>query len=135
MKKLLFVCTIFCMVYGCKDKYPDELVAKLTSKKVPEDVGKKMKKHFNDSGKSPVKYIFHWEFYEGLLAAGVKNVYIMPIRYSKDEEQYYRDAWGLSATDSAGYVDGYSSFIIQVGTNTEYYQFTQFCPPPETCRE
>lgn len=105
----------------------------LKTKEVPEDIGKKMKDHFKDSGKSPVKYNFHWDFYEGLTAHGETDVYIMPIRYSKNEEKYYRDAWGLSATDPAGDVDGYSSFIIQVGTNTQYYQFAQFCPPPEPC--
>lgn len=135
MKKILFVWAICFIVFGCKQEYSDELMNKLASKKVPEDVGKKMKKHFKDAGKSPVKYYFHWDFYEGLTAEGEKNVYIMPIRYSEDEEKYYRQAFGIAAGDPAGDVAGYSSFIIQVGSNSQYYQFTRICPPPEQCPE
>ena len=135
MKWLLLLLAMCFIIFGCKNKhhYSDEITKGLASKKVPEWVGEKMKRHFKDSGKAPTTYNFDWKVYNDLISGGYDDVYLMPIRYSKNEEQYYRDAFNIPPGDPRGDVDGYSSFIIQVGTNTDYYQFAKFCPPPDTC--
>lgn len=135
MKKLLFLSAIWMLVFSCSPKYSDELKTILGAKVIPEGKARAMKERVKTTqGKIPKKYNFHMDIYTNLLNLR-DDVFIMPVVYSKDDEKEYRTAWSLTETDPAGNVEGYRSFIIQVGTNTEYYNFTEICPPPETCPE
>ena len=135
MKKVFILLAICFVFFGCKHNkekdYP-ELVALLKSKKIPNDKAEAMTKHFKDPGLTPARYNFHWEIYNAAVVLyGIENVYIMPARYGKDDETDYCTAWKFPEGDPKCKVENYSSFIIQVGTHTDYYQFATICPPPD----
>ena len=135
MKKLLFLIAISSFLFSCRAKYSEEIKKTLVLRVIPEGKARAMKERVKTmTGRVPKKFKFDMELYANLLKIR-DDVYIVPVIYGPDDEKEYREAWGLSATDPAGAVNGYSSFIIQVGTNTDFYQFTQICPPPEMCME
>ncbi len=137
MKKILLLFAVSLFAFGCKQEYSEAQMRFLGPKKIPEEKGNAMKIRFKDPGRAPKipqKYNFHWDTYDALVEHSNK-VFIMPVIFSKEDEVEYRRAWGMSDTASAGAVEGFSSFVIQVGTNSDYYHFAQICPPPEDCTQ
>ncbi len=136
MKKILLFAGICFMLFSCKqDKnFKDPNMAALAkSKNIPHDKAEAMKKHFKDPGKTPKFYDFHWDLYNALVELnGAENVYIVPVRYYKADEADYCTAWEFPNNDPRCAVENYSSLILQVGTNTDYYEFATICPPPSS---
>jgi hypothetical protein len=138
MKKLFFLLAFSLVVFSCKDDFTDTEKQLLLSKEIPEAKAKEMKRRFKEQTtppKIPTNYKFDWDIYNILVRENPGKVYLVPVIYGKDDEADYRRAWGLAASDSAGMVEGYSSIILQYGSNTEYYTMTKICPPPEPCME
>ena len=139
MKKLLLLFTISLLVLSCKQKPSKDpaLVALMKSKVIPNPKADAMKSAFKHLASRPAKqtnYDFHWDVYQNVIDLnGDENLYIVPIVYGGDDEKEYREAWGIAPGDPAGHVVGYSSFIIQSGTGTYYYNFVKICPPPDPC--
>lgn len=132
------------MVFACKNekKGPehDQAAAYLGPKKLPKDKAENMKKRFKVDQVRQTRYTFDWKVYSSVIELeGDKDLYIVPVQYSKDDEAEYRSAWGIplegSPGSDAGNVNGFSSFIIQSGTGTTYYTFVKLCPPPDPCPE
>ncbi len=135
MKKILLLFLITSFVLSCNKKFTDEERNLFASKEIPEEKAKEMKKRFKEQTTPPLipkRYKFNWDIYNKLIKYSSK-VYLVPVIYSKEDEIEYRRAWGIADSDPAGSVAGYSSFILQYGTNSDYYSITQICPPPRDC--
>jgi nitrate reductase beta subunit len=135
MKKLLLLVTIFAFLFGCRHHtYPDALKTMLAPRAIPEAkaIAMKNRAKANPATSIPKNYVFDMVMYRDLVKYN-DDVYIIPVVYSNEDRKEYCEAWGIPLGDPKGEINGYSSFIIQVGTNTNYYNFVQICPPPETC--
>ncbi len=140
MKKLILLIAISLFIFGCNPKmYQGSNDILLNQKEINKDAAHAMKKRFRDSGDiqyKPTKQTFHWDVYEQVIKRhGRNDLFIVPVLYSKEDEAIYRRAWGLGPTDPRGAVAGYSSFILQSGRHSYYYEMATLCPPPETCNE
>jgi hypothetical protein len=136
MKKILLLFAVSLFAFGCKQEYSEDQMKFLDPIKIPEEKGKAMKKRFKDRQnprKNPTKYKFDLNIFEKL--EDVRHLYVIPVLYSKADEVDYRRAWNMSAEDPRGNVGGYTSFVVQVGKNSDYYNFAQICPPPEPCTQ
>lgn len=141
MKKILFVIAFAVTIISCKNKFNkvndmSKYMALLKSKEIPKAQAEAMIKHFHDpGGKTAINYKFDWTIFEAAVTYnGDRDVYIMPIRFSKtDEADYCKLIDNPQPNDERCKVDGYNSFIIQSGSHTTYYLFCTICPPPDPC--
>ena len=137
MKKLLFLILVITVLFGCKNnKYPDALKTMLAPRAIPEGkaIAMKARAKANPATNIPKNYTIDMNMYRELVKYS-DDVYIIPVVYSNEDRKEYCEAWGIPLGDPKGEINGYSSFIIQVGTNTNYYNFVKICPPPDMCPE
>lgn len=139
MKKLILLFAISLIIYGCNKKmYQGGYDISLDKKEIDNGAAHTMKQRFIDNGdisSKPTKQTFNWDVYNEVIKKhGRKNLFIVPVLYSKEDEAVYRRAWDLNSSDPRGAVAGYSSFILQSGRHSNYYEIATICPPPDNCQ-